>query len=332
VKRNLSSLAGWIVAALFVWLLTRQVDIGDISTAAARLGPQTIGMALISLAIGYTFRIARWWWLLRALDPSAAFRTCWAPYLTSIALNNILPFRAGDAVRVVGFRRELRAPAMRILGTMFVERLLDLLTLLCLFFLCLPRDSARFPAWLGIWATVGAVAASTVLCAFFFLAPTIKELLQSIVDRAGLARRPIVAKAYVHVSTLIDSVAILRSARLTVQLIALSFLAWFFEGGVYFVIATRLGVAPSLLAPWFSLSTGTLATLLPSSPGYVGTFDYFAATGLLVYGVARDQASAFAVILHLMLWVPLTVAGGVCFLRYRTLNLSRPVVPNLVTD
>jgi glycosyltransferase 2 family protein len=62
-------------------------------------------------------------------------------------------------------------------------------------------------------------------------------------------------------------------------------------------------------AAGLSLGAGTLATLLPSSPGYVGTFDYFAALGLTAYGASLGAATAFALLVHLVLWVPVTVLG-----------------------
>jgi uncharacterized protein (TIRG00374 family) len=318
VKRRLVSLLGFAIAGVFVWLLARQVDLHDIATAAGRLGVLTVLAAVGSLAIGYSFRVCRWWWLLRALDPGVRFGTCWRPFLTSIAVNNLLPFRAGDALRVVGFRHELRAPAMRVLGTMVVERLLDLLTLLCLFFLTLPRDTSALPRWLVQWTTVAAILASASLCTFLFLAPRIKQAVISIVEWSMIRDRPWALTVRDHVTALLDAVAILRSAKLTLQVIALSFLAWIFEGGVFLVVAARLDAVPGLLAPWFSLAMGTLATLIPSSPGYVGTFDYFSATGLVVYGVGREQASAFAILVHLLLWVPLTLAGGVYLLVGRS--------------
>ena len=57
------------------------------------------------------------------------------------------------------------------------------------------------------------------------------------------------------------------------------------------------------------MATGTLATLLPSTPGYVGTFDYFAMLGLTAFGAARDVATAFALSVHAVLWAPTTIVG-----------------------
>ncbi len=67
----------------------------------------------------------------------------------------------------------------------------------------------------------------------------------------------------------------------------------------------------------FALSTGALATLLPSSPGYVGTFDYFAILGITAYGASRAAAAAFALLVHFLLWLPPTVVGALCLMSLR---------------
>jgi glycosyltransferase 2 family protein len=75
-------------------------------------------------------------------------------------------------------------------------------------------------------------------------------------------------------------------------------------------------------APWLSLAAATLATLLPSSPGYVGTFDYFATLGLTAYRSPAAGATAFALLTHLVLWLPITLAGLLTLLLSR--GESRP--------
>ena len=68
--------------------------------------------------------------------------------------------------------------------------------------------------------------------------------------------------------------------------------------------------------PWFSLAAGTLATAIPSAPGHVGTFDWFAAQGLEAYGASAEVAIAFALTVHAVLWVSSTAAGLFCLLAH----------------
>jgi uncharacterized membrane protein YbhN (UPF0104 family) len=81
-----------------------------------------------------------------------------------------------------------------------------------------------------------------------------------------------------------------------------------------------------LSLPWYAplVITSFLAfgTFLPSSPGFVGTYHYFAAASLRVFGVAEPTAIAFGVVGHAMAIVPFTVLG-VPFLAGDLLN-TRP--------
>jgi uncharacterized membrane protein YbhN (UPF0104 family) len=96
-------------------------------------------------------------------------------------------------------------------------------------------------------------------------------------------------------------------------------MTWGFEGAVFATVAAAVSAGVDPLGPWFSLGTGTLATLIPSSPGYFGTFDYFAALGLVAYGADPEISVAFALTVHTVLWLPLTVAG----LGYLTVHGTR---------
>jgi uncharacterized membrane protein YbhN (UPF0104 family) len=108
---------------------------------------------------------------------------------------------------------------------------------------------------------------------------------------------------------LLDSFSVLRSPRRAALLLPLTLAIWLLEGGVFAAVAADLASGTPWLAGWFSMATGTLATLLPSTPGYVGTFDYFAMLGLTAFGAARDVATAFALSVHAVLWAPITIVG-----------------------
>ena len=58
---------------------------------------------------------------------------------------------------------------------------------------------------------------------------------------------------------------------------------------VFSTIALAFNADTALLAPWLSLAAGTLATTLPSAPGYIGTFQHFAAEGLAAHGASAEM-------------------------------------------
>jgi len=88
-----------------------------------------------------------------------------------------------------------------------------------------------------------------------------------------------------------------------------SFLAWIAEGSAYFAVGQALGVAASPQAALLAVSVGTLSTIIPSSPGYVGTFHYFTARVATAFGATVVGAAAYAISIHALLWLTTTATG-----------------------
>jgi len=53
-----------------------------------------------------------------------------------------------------------------------------------------------------------------------------------------------------------------------------------------------------------------LATTIPSSPGYVGTFDAPGIAILGSFGVEKALATGYTLVLHVALWLPITLLGA----------------------
>ena len=317
-RRWVRPLVGGLVAVAFVLLLARRVDWRAATDLIVRASPAALAAGLALLALGYSARIVRWWTMLRAFEPRLPVGACARPFLASLAVNNTVPFRAGDIVRAFGFQRDLGIAPARVVGTLVLERVLDLLVLLLLFFpgLIGVARGAVPPSLVVAGAGIGTVA--VVLLLLLVLAPgPVGRLIERLCRLGPLARRPLAGRAAGWAAQFLEAFAPLRSGRRAAELLMLSLVAWGFEGGMYAMVAHAVQAGSAPAGPWFALTTGTLATLIPSSPGYVGTFDYFAMLGLTAYGARRTAAAAFALLVHLMLWLPVTVIGGLYALAPR---------------
>jgi len=326
MRPTLRTVAGLVIAAAFLWLAFGRVDWSAIAAVLAQATPALLALGLLSLAAGFFVRIVRWWTMLRALEPGLPLRACVRPFLLSLAVNNTMPLRAGDIVRAVGFREALRSPVMRVVGTLLIERVLDLLVLVALFFaglLAVPPGKVP-PAFVTAAAVLGA-AALVGLLVLVFSPRLIRWLVDRVAGTTLLAEWAWTPRLREAVHRLVDTFALIRSPARALQLLSLSLLAWLLEGAMYACVAWALHVGGSHIAPWFAAATGTLATLIPSSPGYVGTFDYFAILGLTAFGARRAAATAFAMAVHLMLWLPVTLAGAAFLITPRAVRpLPRP--------
>jgi glycosyltransferase 2 family protein len=313
VARSARISLAFCVTVGFFWLLSTRFALDDLAGAFEPLSASIVALALLFLGAGYAIRIVRWWSMLRILEPRLPFRDCVWPYVTSIAVNNVLPLRAGDALRVFAFRRQLRSPAARIMGTLIIERLLDLLVLLTLFLAvaslrvgAAPETLLRAGAWLAGTTVIG-------LLVLVLSTPWLHRAVSRVAELDYLARKGWSESVRRHGSHLVDALGLLRPLPQFGRFVGLTALAWLFEGAVFATVAAGLQSGAAALGAWFALAAATLATLIPSSPGYLGTFDYFAAQALAAFGAADEGAVAFALTVHVLLWAPLTAAGLLYF-------------------
>lgn len=323
-RRWLRIALGWAVALVFITLAFRRVSLGDVVSAVRGAHLVPLLLALVALAAGFFVRITRWWWMLRALEPGLPLRACVRPFLVSIAINNTVPLRVGDVVRAVGFRSTLRSSAMGVAGTLVVERLLDVVVLLALLFaglFALGHSVVPRP-FLIAGGVVGVVAGAGLLS--LILMPTlIRRTATWVIDRVPLLSDGARARVLRLAEQFFDALLVVRPAGRALSLVAATVVAWGLEGCAYAGVAWSLQVDGSPFAPWFALATGTLATMIPSSPGYVGTFDYFAVQGLTAFGANHVVALSFALLVHLLLWLPVTVVGAL-FLVVPTSRATAP--------
>ncbi len=313
MKKLLKLILIAVSATFFLVLIFNEVNSREIWDALAKIKFGWVIAACVMFFLDYSIRIYRWRLMLEVVNSSITWKVCAGPLFASFALNNILPFRIGDFARTFAFNKKLGVSSGTVLASMFVERLLDLLMVLlfligCLYLLKI-RTSHIFG--FGIIVLLGLVFIILLLlffpntffkiCYFFF---NICSRLFPQIERTS-------KNFFNNVIVLLDQ---LSRFRMMMILIFWSLIIWTAEGFVFWLIAVGLPNISNSLAAWFALPIGSLATLIPSSPGYVGTFDYFVIESMHFLGNDLAASAALAFIVHLLLWIPPTLIGGLYLL------------------
>ena len=301
---------GLVITICFLRMALHGLDLSRIRASIEQIRWSVLVIAAIFFTGGYAVRTVRWWWMLRACNAATELRACVWPLVVGVAVNNVVPFRAGDVYRIMAFRQRLRAPVAQLIGTLLMERTLDLIVLLGFFlvgvaFLAHTENSAAYTR------TALVVVAAIVLAWTLALvsAKRIKFLFTRLCHHKVLASRGWASAAEDRICQLFDSLEVIRKPSRALGLLAVSVVVWSCEGSVFEIVAYGLSYHGNAYGPWFAFASGTLSTLIPSTPGYLGTFDFFAMSGLLEFEASRGLAVAFAFIVHAVLWLPITVVG-----------------------
>ncbi|MCL4395308.1 MAG: flippase-like domain-containing protein [Chloroflexi bacterium] len=310
LRRLISDWQFWLgifVSLFFLYWAFRQVnDLGNVGRAIASANYVYAIPALIAYFLGVAVRAVRWRLLLQPIKSLSA-RKLFPVVVIGYMANDVLPARMGELVRVYVLGRDEGISKTAGLATVFVERVFDGLTML----LFIAVVALFVPLGAGLENVVriaGIVLVAMMLSALAIAASPrrARGLVAVFLPIVPAAARPRVIS---FVDRFLEGLAVLQSGRAMLVIFALSILAWLFEATMYYVLGAGFALGTGPQAFLLTTAVANLGTMVPSSPGYVGTFEALAVFTLGRFGVASDLALSYTVALHAVLLVPITLLG-----------------------
>ena len=305
----LKTLPGFLISAFFLWWTFRGFHLSAFHSVRVA-APLWLGGVVVFTFLGYGTRCYRWWLMLRSYG--SRFNACARVLLTSLAANNILPFRIGDVMRIFTYAEDLGATPSVVLSTVILEKLLDVFSLAVLFVVTMHTGRVVSPH-LRLAAKVGLGASTVGLLVLVFGAKT----LEPVIGKAFAGTENATLRKVEHWLLLALECVRQIGAAGTLLLLLVSFVAWAFEGLLYVSAARLIGLATDWAGPWQAVSQANLSFLIPSSPGGIGPFEWACKDALLRHGVSDSAAAIFGLLIHAWLLVVLTGVGGIWFLVHR---------------
>jgi len=265
---------------------------------------------IVYLGNSTVLRGERWLMLLRRNGGEAAHRSdCYALSAVGYMGNNVLPARAGDAMRVVGMTPRAGMTYRSVIGTLVAERVLDVVVLVGLFVvvafgllhgIALP-SGRRFELILVL------ACVATAVC---------------VVLGVWLARRGTLRHWLEFLKPMVQATANLRG-RHGAEVLAFTVAIWGVELFVWWATGRAAGLDFTFVQTAYLISLAATLSLVPAGPGYLGTLDAAVVFGVKAIGVG-NQALSYLLMLRFVLIVPITLVGfAALVIRYGGIRLLR---------
>lgn len=306
---------GVLISALFIWLALRGLRLDEFWSAVKQANYWWLLPGVAVYFVGVWVRAWRWHYLL---DPIKKIPTKTMFPITAIGYmgNNIYPARAGEVLRAVVLKRKEAVPISASLATIIVERIFDGVVMLAFVFVNLS-ELARLTGASGF---VGNIQQVAIIGTGVFIGALLLFLLAAmypqvtakvgnwIVERFIPERlRP---KTIGIMHKFLDGLASLRSPFNVLMVFFTSVIIWLLETGKYWFVMHAFNFSVSFFALMLMNGIVNLATTIPSAPGYIGTFDAPGIAVLSAYGVEQATAAGYTLVLHVALWLPITLLGA----------------------
>jgi uncharacterized protein (TIRG00374 family) len=297
-RKTVLALLGLSIGALCLWLAVRDVDWREVRATVRDVDASWIAMAVALQGLNLVLRSARWRELLLFAAPVRAARVFDA-LLVGYAVNAALParlgelFRADRLARTSGVTSSVTGSVSRstALASIVVERLLDLAMAVSLLLaglalvrltLAVGKDSAdgvvRHAAIAGALLAL-AVAAGLITIGRGFASGTVEAIVLRLVRRlrlgAQIARRlAAIADDFASFARVLRSRRFLAAAVMTLPI-------WAIETAAIWSICRAVQVELGAAAVLCLMGGASLSTILPTAPGFVGSYQY---AWVLIFG------------------------------------------------
>lgn len=210
-----------------------------------------------------------------------------------------LPARLGEFARPLLLRGVTRTSFSVLLGTVIVERAIDLMMVATLVAVCFfALHDAHSPSWLlpTAWAAVAILIVGTT---FLYLGTRYPER----AARWLVAFLPgrLKTKFYGYAERVFQGFGVLRDGRRTAAFLVKTVIYWIANGLSMWILARGLGLPLSVIGAFATMGLVAVGIMLPNAPGLVGQFHWFTMLGLSLFlgqKLVDAQGLAYAIVLH----------------------------------
>ena len=251
-------------------------------------------LACILLIFSVLLRAFRWNYLLLN-EKNIRYKILFRAEMIGYFANNVLPLRLGELYRAIILSKKVSIPKTTILGSIVIERILDLfgLVIISLFLFLYPvDDSIRKYIYLGVIIAIILGIILLVIKQFFNQNIEVNFLNKFFKGLIGLKKNYIIKTSII------------------------TFLLWIIYWINTHLIQHSLDIDMSYLDSLLVLIISSLSLAIPSAPGMIGTF-HLAVNYTMEYvlGYSTDISNTFAIILHAYGYITLTIIGAYYFIN-----------------
>ncbi len=312
---------------MFIWLAARGVDFSEVGRTFGQVNYFWVFVSVATNLFSCWLRAVRWQYLMKPVADLPVYRL-YTVMMMSFMVNNLLPFRLGEFMRAIPLKRNEGISLSATMGSVVIERVIDVITLMLIFGLCLILFP--FPAWIQSGSLLILIIIIISIVIWYYL---VHHTEQTLVFFGKLTKRLPEKKGHrlnEMLGSFISGMSMIKSLKSHVVILVQSMLIWFTYMISFYLMFLALDLTEKNLLDFLhatvSMIFASFAIMIPAAPGYVGTFHEMTKQSLMLFGVERELALTFAIIIHGYNYIVFTGIGLYYFVK-NNLNFKEAFRP-----
>lgn len=309
---------GIFLSAVLVYLSLRGIRFQGVAAAIHNVQIPYVLLSLLMMLLMQVLRSIRWGGILKPVthvDSFTLFSITNVGFLAIVAI----PARLGELVRPLLISRKKGVPMAAALGTVFVERIMDTVTVLVMAGLLFPL--IPLPPWLVRSVSIMSLIALTASVFFIFMILKRKNLEGLYRFLPNSMQERFAGKISHLLAHFIDGFAVISDWKQLSRLMILSFAVWIANVMAIYALFLAFGYNLSILAAFVLMFILIVGIAIPTAPGFVGNWHYACILALTLFGLDKADALTFAVLYH-ALSIGIVLVLGLAFLPFNRFSLK----------
>lgn len=315
MKKKLWLLFNISISVVFIWMALRGIDFNELSHSF-------IGIVFSYAIAAVLFNLFSCW--LRAVRlhymtlpiQRVKIMNYFASVMIGFMVNNILPFRLGELMRGYALKKSDGMSFSVSMGIIVVERIIDVMSLLIIFGVL--TFFYPFPEWVKSGGLLVTVVVVIVIAVLVMMIQRTEVTLRMFYKIIAVVSKEAAQGSNRLLTSFLTGVRFLHDFKNYVWISLMTFLIWAMFTVSIFSMFYSMNLQSEGLGMFeagvFMVFT-CFAIMIPAAPGYVGTFHEIAKQSLLLFGIDKEKALGFAIIVHALNYISITGVGFVYFLR-----------------
>jgi len=298
-KQAIQVFASFIVAVLIFWYLYKDIRMESLMNALQEASMFYIGLSVALSIFGYWMRAWRWRLLIKVGEKQvpSSMRVFWA--LMGGYLANLLIPRAGEVARCGYLNKTDHLPMGKLLGTVILERTVDLVSMVVVIFITFFAERAVFTQLLGDLVSLEALGEGLEGSLPVLLGALIVIGFISYVVFAKYRESSFIKKVRHFLRDLMVGLKSLNKVDSQFGFWTSTAVIWIVYFLMMYFVALAVPSTANLTATavLMVMVMGSIGMIAPVQGG-IGTFHALVAFILMTYGLTEEDGKIFAVIVH----------------------------------
>ncbi|OGC76574.1 MAG: hypothetical protein A2Z27_00620 [candidate division Zixibacteria bacterium RBG_16_50_21] len=326
MKKNI--IFGIMVSAVFLYLALNNVNFGEMWVSLKGANYWYVIPYSAFIIFGMWVRAYRWRFMTDHIK-KITLRSLFSSTMIGFMAINLLPARLGEVVRAYSLGAKENISKSATFATIILERIFDLIALLALVWFTLvffpTPDEVKKVGYLTL------ILIAAILMVLYFLKTKTRPTLDVLEKPFMFLKLSWRNKAKELFEKFATGLTILVDFKTLWLVVLISVLLWFATALSNYLIFLAFNIQPPIYASFILLIFVAFGISLPSSPGFIGTFQFACVLALKFFKIPESTAFSISVVLWVGNFLPVTLIG-LYYLKKEHFSLKRIQTEELVQE